>query len=77
MTDLIAPFNRTCWSLLALAVHAGCSTTGTRPQAPAAATPPATYAKVDWNTLPAVSDTDLQAGFAAWRSSCTRLKNDA
>ncbi|MGO4266384.1 MULTISPECIES: murein transglycosylase A [unclassified Stenotrophomonas] len=76
MTDLIAPFNRTCWSLLALAVLAGCSTTGTRPQAPAAATP-ATYAKVDWNTLPAVSDTDLQAGFAAWRSSCTRLKNDA
>ncbi len=80
MTDLIAPFNRTCWSLLALAVLAvlaGCSTTGTRPQAPAAATPAATYAKVDWNTLPAVSDTDLQAGFAAWRSSCTRLKKDA
>lgn len=80
MTDLIAPFNRTCWSLLALAVLAvlaGCSSTGTRPQAPAAATPAATYAKVDWNTLPAVSDTDLQAGFAAWRSSCTRLKIDA
>jgi len=77
MTDLIAPFNRRCWSLLALAVLAGCSTTGTRPQAPAAATPAATYAKVDWNMLPAVSDTDLQAGFAAWRSSCTRLKNDA
>lgn len=80
MTDLIAPFNRTCWSLLALAVLAvlaGCSSTGTRPQAPAAATPAATYAKVDWKALPAVSDTDLQAGFAAWRSSCTRLKNDA
>lgn len=39
--------------------------------------PAATYAKVDWKTLPAVSDADLQAGFAAWRSSCTRLKNDA
>ncbi len=77
MTDLIAPFNRTCWSLLALAVLAGCSSTGPRPEAPAAATPAATYAKVDWSTLPAVSDTDLQAGFAAWRSSCTRLKNDA
>jgi len=63
--------------LLVITVLAGCSTTGTRPEAPAAATPAATYAKVDWNTLPAVSDTDLQAGFAAWRSSCTRLKNDA
>lgn len=77
MTDLIALFTRTCWSLLALAVLAGCSSTGTRPEAPAAATPAATYAKVDWNTLPPVSDSDLQAGFAAWRSSCTRLKNDA
>jgi len=77
MTDFLPSFVRMRWPLLAVALLAGCSTTGTRPEAPAAATPAATYAKVDWNTLPAVSDTDLQAGFAAWRSSCTRLKNDA
>jgi len=69
---------RALLTFLAVALLAGCATTGTRPEAPAAAKPAAaTYAKVDWNTLPAVSDTDLQAGFAAWRSSCTRLKNDA
>lgn len=77
MTDFLPSFVRMRWPLLAVALLAGCSTTGTRPEAPAAATPAATYAKVDWNTLPAVSDADLQAGFAAWRSSCTRLKNDA
>jgi len=69
---------RALLTFLAVALLAGCATTGTRPEAPAAAKPAAaTYAKVDWNTLPAVSDTDLQAGFAAWRSSCTRLKIDA
>ncbi|WP_416055963.1 murein transglycosylase A [Stenotrophomonas maltophilia] len=56
---------------------AGCATTGTRPGAPAAKPAAATYAKVDWKALPAVTDADLQAGFVAWRSSCTRLKNDA
>ncbi|ARZ72741.1 transglycosylase [Stenotrophomonas sp. WZN-1] len=66
------------WALLAIVLLAGCATTGTGPEAPAAAKPAAaTYAKVDWKTLPAVSDADLQAGFIAWRSSCTRLKNDA
>lgn len=65
-------------TLLAVALLAGCATTGTRPATPAAAKPAAaTYAKVDWKALPAVSDTDLLAGFSAWRSSCTRLKNDA
>jgi len=69
---------RALLTFLAVALLAGCATTGTRPEAPAAAKPAAaTYAKVDWKALPAVSDTDLQAGFAAWRSSCTRLKNDA
>ena len=64
--------------LLGAALLAACSTTGTRPGAPAAATPAAaTYARVEWNALPPVSDSDLQAGFVAWRSSCTRLKNDA
>jgi len=69
---------RALLTFLAVALLAGCATTGTRPEAPAAAKPAAaTYAKVDWKALPAVSDADLQAGFAAWRSSCTRLKNDA
>jgi len=69
---------RALLTFLAVALLAGCATTGTRPEAPAAAKPAAaTYAKVDWKALPAVSDTDLQAGFAAWRSSCSRLKNDA
>jgi len=69
---------RALLTFLAVALLAGCATTGTRPEAPAAAKPAAaTYAKFDWKALPAVSDTDLQAGFAAWRSSCTRLKNDA
>ncbi len=69
---------RALLTLLAVALLAGCATTGTRPDAKAAAKPAAaTYAKVDWKVLPAVSDTDLLAGFSAWRSSCTRLKNDA
>ncbi|MDR6693526.1 MltA domain-containing protein [Stenotrophomonas sp. 1337] len=69
---------RALLTFLAVALLAGCATTGTRPEAPAAAKPAAaTYAKVDWKALPAVTDADLQAGFAAWRSSCTRLKNDA
>lgn len=78
MKDIIAPLSRTSLSLLALAVLAACSTTGTRPEAPPAPIKPAaTYAKVEWSALPPVSDTDLQAGFVAWRSSCARLKNDA
>ncbi|MBK0056611.1 MltA domain-containing protein [Stenotrophomonas sp. S39] len=69
---------RALLTLLAVALLAGCATTGTRPDAKATAKPAAaTYAKVDWKALPAVSDTDLLAGFSAWRSSCTRLKNDA
>jgi len=69
---------RALLTLLAVALLAGCATTGTRPEAKATVKPAAaTYAKVDWKALPAVSDTDLLAGFGAWRSSCTRLKNDA
>ena len=64
--------------LLGAALLAACSTTGPRPGAPATATPAAaTYARVEWSKLPPVSNSDLQAGFVAWRSSCTRLKNDA
>ena len=69
---------RALLTFLAVALLAGCATTGTRPDAKATAKPAAaTYAKVDWKALPAVTDSDLLAGFSAWRSSCTRLKNDA
>ncbi len=80
MIDSATFFKRTHWTLLAAAVLAGCATTAPRTgsEAPTATSPPATtYAKVDWKALPAVSNSDLQAGFVAWRSSCTRLKNDA
>jgi hypothetical protein len=29
-----------------------------------------------WEALPAVSDSDLLAGFGSWRSACNRLKAD-
>ncbi|CAM3312476.1 transglycosylase [Pseudomonas floridensis] len=45
--------------------------------APAPKPPHTTYVQADWDALPAVSDADLQAGFASWRSACTRLKADA
>ncbi len=80
MIDSATFFKRKHWTLLAAAVLAGCATTAPRTgsEAPTPTSPPAaTYAKVDWKALPAVSDSDLQAGFVAWRSSCARLKNDA
>lgn len=41
--------------------------------------PPAvtTYVSGKWEDLPVVADQDLQAGFQAWRSACTRLAKDA
>ncbi len=80
MIDSATFFKRKHWTLLAAAVLAGCATTAPRTgsEAPTPTSPPAaTYARVDWKALPAVSNSDLQAGFVAWRSSCTRLKNDA
>ena len=41
------------------------------------APPHTTYTPATWDALPAVSDADLQAGFASWRSACLRLKADA
>ena len=40
--------------------------------------PPAvtTYVSGKWEDLPVVADQDLQAGFQAWRSACTRLAKD-
>ncbi|QXI28162.1 murein transglycosylase A [Pseudomonas vanderleydeniana] len=65
-------YKRLGWSLLALALLAGCNGKDNQPHVPVT-----TYVKADWQALPNVSDTDLQAGFASWRSACARLKNDA
>ncbi len=58
--------------ILWLALLTSCAVAPQRPSVPASR-----YLKADWKALPAVSDADLQAGFAAWRSSCPRLKTDA
>lgn len=57
---------------MGLALLTSCAVSPQRPSAPGN-----TYVKAAWTALPAVSDADLQAGFAAWRSSCPRLKTDA
>ncbi|MCC7633193.1 murein transglycosylase A [Stenotrophomonas rhizophila] len=62
---------RSALVLLALALLSGCAVQNHRPDAPANP-----YLKADWKALPAVTDADLQAGFAAWRSACPRLKTD-
>ncbi len=59
-----------------LALLSACAVAPQRPASPAPAQT-STYAKANWNALPAVADTDLQAGFAAWRSACPRLKTEA
>ena len=64
---------RALLTLLAVALLAGCATTGTRPDAKATATPAAaTYAKVASTALPAVPDTDLLAGSSAIGSAPCR-----
>lgn len=69
---------------LALAVPfalflAGCDNSEKTPTPPPEppAPPHTTYTPANWDALPAVSDSDLQAGFASWRSACVRLKADA
>lgn len=59
--------------VLASALLSGCVVQNARPDA----APARPYANAGWTALPAVSDADLQAGFAAWRSACPRLKTDA
>lgn len=59
-----------------LALLSACAVAPQRPASPAPVQT-STYAKANWNALPAVADTDLQAGFAAWRSACPRLKTEA
>ncbi|MET4574366.1 membrane-bound lytic murein transglycosylase A [Stenotrophomonas rhizophila] len=63
-------------TLLGLSLLTACSVSTPKSDAPPSASS-ATYAKADWKALPAVSDSDLQAGFSAWRSACPRLKSDA
>ncbi|WP_191489486.1 murein transglycosylase A [Pseudomonas sp. FEN] len=66
-------FKRLAAALCALALLAGCN----RNETAAPHAPLTTYLKADWQVLPTVSDTDLQAGFSSWRSACARLKTDA
>ncbi|WP_256776771.1 MULTISPECIES: MltA domain-containing protein [unclassified Stenotrophomonas] len=72
-TRIPAAFKHPALILLGLALLTGCAVSPQRPAAPTTST----YVKADWKALPPVSDADLQAGFAAWRSSCPRLKTDA
>ncbi|MND71909.1 Membrane-bound lytic murein transglycosylase A precursor [compost metagenome] len=63
-----------CWSLPLVALLAGCNGgNGDKPHTHAVAT----YESASWDALPAVTDNDLLAGFASWRSACDRLKTDA
>ncbi len=71
ITRLIAARRLPAALLIGLALLTSCAVTPQRPSAPAN-----TYVKAAWNALPAVSDADLQAGFAAWRNGCPRLKTD-
>ncbi len=74
-TRFPAALKHSALTLLGLSFLTACSVTAPKPNPPP--TSAATYAKADWKALPAVSDSDLQAGFAAWRSACPRLKTDA
>src|SRR5476651_1273882 len=61
------------WTLPMVAVLAGCTGgDNAKPKTHALAT----YSSATWEALPAVSDSDLVAGFGSWRSACTRLKAD-
>lgn len=74
----MSPFSHRLWRALpvamaiALASLTGCN----KNEPPKEAAPVATYTKASWGDLPASSDADLLAGYAAWRSACTRLARD-
>ncbi|WP_271407759.1 murein transglycosylase A [Pseudomonas sp. Q1-7] len=55
------------------ALLAGCDEEPAKPEQPAKVD---TYARASWEELPASSDDDVIAGFAAWRSACARLAKD-
>ncbi|MCF5706872.1 transglycosylase [Pseudomonas syringae] len=76
MTFSFKPWHRRLVLVLPLAAMLVACDKTDKPATPAKP-PHTTYAQADWNALPAVSDEDLQAGFASWRSACTRLKADA
>lgn len=67
------------WAVPLAVLLVGCDGGDKQPAPPPEPPPPphTTYTQATWEALPAVSDTDLQAGFASWRSACVRLKADA
>ena len=70
-------FKPLAWALPIVMLLAGCN--GSDKDADKDATKPephTTYKKADFSALPPVTGTDLQSGFASWRSACTRLKAD-
>lgn len=72
---------RLAWALPMIALLAGCDAgkdSGKDTAKEEAAKPHAvaTYVSAPWEALPAVSDSDLLAGFESWRSACQRLKAD-
>ncbi|WP_349972399.1 MltA domain-containing protein [Pseudomonas caspiana] len=68
-----------CWAVPLAILLAGCDGGDKQPAPPPEPPPPphTTYNQATWDALPAVSDADLQAGFASWRSACVRLKADS
>lgn len=70
---MIIPMRRFGWTLSLFALLAGCNGGAPEQSKPH---PVATYTHATWKDLPTVSDTDLVAGFEAWRSACERLKRD-
>ena len=70
--------NGLAWAALAVLLSACDNSENTpTPTPPTPAPPHTTYTQAGWDVLPAVTDSDLQAGFASWRSACVRLKADA
>ena len=70
-------FKPLAWALPIVMLLAGCN--GSDKDADKDATKPephTTYKKADFSALPPVTGTDLQSGFASWRSACIRLKAD-
>ena len=70
-------FKPLAWALPIVMLLAGCN--GSDKDADKDATKPephTTYKKADFSVLPPVTGTDLQSGFASWRSACIRLKAD-
>ncbi|CRM17384.1 MULTISPECIES: murein transglycosylase A [Pseudomonas] len=82
MNVTVKPWGRRlAWALPMIALLAGCDMgkdTGNVAVEPEPAKPHAiaTYVGAPWEALPAVSDSDLLAGFESWRSACQRLKAD-